>query len=244
MAKKGVIEHTLSAYLKHIKLISFFSLAAFIALLIPLFVGTPTYATLGSMNLRIWSVPDLTIIDIAILSLTFLSSLFLISFAIVAINLVIKSDRTHTSIRKEVVAGVRKYAFNIFWIFLGVELLLFALQLITFELRMQEILYPLLSFAVFIPVFFAPPALVIDDLRPWRALEKSVSLFFSKFPYVLLWTFSGFIAFSAMAISLFLLPIPHSISEILILAINSIFILPLLVVFQTQIYMSKYTILD
>ena len=41
-------------------------------------------------------------------------------------------------------------------------------------------------------MFFAAPALVIDDVRPWRALQRSTNMFISKLPYIALWILFGF----------------------------------------------------
>ena len=237
-----ILRYSVDSYLRNLKLILFFSIPLLIAFLIPIYVQMPSFLALGGIYLRTGSIPDMTYVDAGIMILSFMVSLFLISFAIVDINLIVKSERTTLKIRKEVIDGIGKYTVHVFWIFLTVELVLLIIQLIALEYGIQEIASPILSFIVFLPVFYAPAALVIDDLRPWRALEKSVSMIFSKFFYFMIWLLIGFVLlsfFDLVLLSLF----PTGVGSLLMLAVNSIFILPYLVVLQTQMYMTKYTIL-
>jgi hypothetical protein len=44
----------------------------------------------------------------------------------------------------------------------------------------------------------------------------------------------------AIALALF----PHKVGSLVVLLLNSLLLMPFLIVLQTQIYMSKYTILD
>jgi hypothetical protein len=240
----GIIAYSINAYLKNLKLISFFSIPFLIAFLIPLYVQTPTFPALGAILLRTGSLPDVSEMQAAVMLIAFLLHLLLFSFAIVAINLVIKSERTLTHIGQEVIKGIEKYVFNVFWILLTEALLFLAINLFAFELRMQETLVPVLVFLVSLPVFYVPAALVIDDLRPFRALEKSIAIVISKFPYLILWLLIGLAFLSFLGLILFAIPgFSKETAHLLLLIINSLFLLPFLVVFQSQIYISKYTIL-
>ncbi len=239
----NILQYSLKTYLSHIRLISLFSISLLFAFLIPLFVRIPTFVSIGAIFLRTGSIPELTQVESAVMVLSFLISLFLISFAIVNINLVIRSERTQTHIGKEVISGLSKYTLNVFWLYLSAELLLLIIQLLTFEWGAQQILSPILSFLAILPFFYAPAGLVIDDLRPFRAVQKSFSMVLSKLPYFLLWLA---IAFFLLAIPefLFFAILPHEIVPWLLLALNSIIIMPFLIVLQTQIYISKYSILN
>ena len=240
---ENILTHSLSAYRKNIKLISFFSIPALIALLIPTFVNTPAFAAIGGSFLRTGSIPDLTATDFGIIIISMLVSLYLISFAIVNINLVIKSMRTNTDIKKEVLKGITGYTLNVFLLFLLGTIMLLIIQLLTFEMGMQQWLSPILSFMVWLPIFYAPAALVIDDLRPFRAAQKSFGMVFSKLPYFALWCVIAIVLLSLLDI-IFLNLLPHKIGSLAVLLINSLIVMPFLIVFQTQVYMSKYTILD
>ncbi|MEM4634071.1 MAG: hypothetical protein QW275_02860, partial [Candidatus Anstonellaceae archaeon] len=215
----------------------------FLALVIPTMVNTPVFAALGGTFLRTGSIPDLKASEFGIIIAALLASLYLMSFAIVNINIVIKSQRTATNIKNEVIKGITGHTLNVFLMFLFGTITLLIIQLVTFELGAQSWLSPLLSLIAWLPLFFAPAALVIDELRPFRAAQKSFNMVFSKFPYFLLWLAIAFILLSALDL-LFLSFLPHKIGSFAVLILNSLVIVPFLIVLQTQIYLSKYTILD
>jgi hypothetical protein len=239
---ENILSHSFEAYFKNIKLISFFAIPSLLALLIPTLVNTPVFAALGGTFLRTGSIPDLQTSDFGVIIAGALASLYLMSFAIVNINIVIKSQRTSTSIKNEVLRGITGHTLNVFLLFLLGTIALLIIQLLTFELGAQSWLSPILSLLVWLPLFYAPAGLVIDELRPFRAAQKSFSMVFSKLPYLLLWLASSFILLSVLDV-VFLSLLPHKLGSLAVLLINSVVLVPFLIVFQTQIYMSKYTIL-
>lgn len=239
---ENILSYSFAAYSKNIKLISFFSIPALLGLLIPTLVNTPVFAALGGSFLRTGSIPDLQAADFGVIILAVLSSLYLISFAIVNINIVIKSQRTGTSIKNEVFKGITGYTLNVFLLFLLGTMALLIIQLLTFELGAQGWLAPALSLVVWLPLFYAPAALVIDEMRPFRAAEKSFKMIFSKFPYFLLWLVISFVLLSVLD-ALFLGLLPHKTGSLAVLVLNSLVLMPFLIVLQTEIYLSKYTIL-
>lgn len=240
---ENILSYSFKAYSQNIRLISFFSLPALIALLVPLLVNTPVFAALGGSFLRTGSIPDMTGAELGIVIVALLASLYLISFAMVNINLVIKSQRSGTSIKNEVIKGITGYTLNVFLLFLLGTIALLIIQLLTFELGAQSWLSPLLSLLVWLPLFYAPAALVIDDMRPFRAAEKSFRMVFSKLPYFLLWLAISFVLLSLLDV-IFLSLLAHKLGSLAVLVINSLVLMPFLIVLQTEIYLSKYTILD
>ena len=245
----SILAHSFKAYSRNIKMISFFSIPALIGLLIPLLVNTPVFAALGGTFLRTGSIPDLSAGDFGIILLSLLASLYLISFAIVNINIVIKAQRTGTSVKNEVLKGLTGYTLNVFLLFLLGTIALLIIQLLTLELGAQNYLAPILSLLVWLPLFYAPAGLVIDDLRPFRAAEKSFKMVFSKFHYFIMWIAIAFVLLSLLDLIFLnlgaILPVStHKIGSLAVLIINSLFLMPFLIVLQTEIYISKYTILD
>jgi len=240
---EGILAHSFASYRKNMKLISFFAIPALLGLLIPIFINTPVFSALGGTFLRTGSIPDTTAFELGMIIAGLISSLYLISFAIVNINIVIKSQRTSTNIRAEVMKGITGYTLNVFLLFLLGTIALLIIQLLTFELGAQSWLAPLLSLLVWLPLFYAPAGLVIDELRPFRAAQKSFSMVFSKLPYFLVWLV---IAAALLIIfnSVFLMLLPHRLGSLFVLAANSLVLMPFLIVLQTQVYLSKYTILD
>jgi hypothetical protein len=239
---ESILSYSFNAYRKNIRLISVFAIPALIAFLIPTLVNTPVFAALGGSFLRTGSIPDLTAPEFGFIIISVILSLYLISFAIVNINIVIKSQRTQTSIKNEVLKGITGYTLNTFLLFLLGTIALLIIQLLTFELGVQTWLAPILSLIVWLPLFYAPAGLVIDELRPFRAAEKSFKMVFSKLPYFFLWLAIAFVLLSLLDL-VFLNVLPHKVGSLAVLLINSLVLMPFLIVLQTEIYISKYTIL-
>jgi len=239
-----VLKYTANAYLKNIKMVSFFSVPFLLAFLIPLLAPTPTYVALGATFLRTGSMyVDLTGVDIAIIVISFLISLFLVSFAIVAINLLIKSQRTFTNIRSEVIEGIEKYTLTVFWMFLTAWILMLIANLVGYEFGINEWLTPLAAFIVSLPLFYAPTAIVIDEQRPLLALRTSVQMVARRAEMFALWVVIGIAALSLVDIVFILLHSYIPFARYLVLVVNSLVILPFLIMMQVQIYLTKYTIL-
>lgn len=240
--KEGLLALTLKSYEQNANLLVLFAIPALVAFVVPALVGTPAYNALGGIYLRTGSIPDLSAFDFGVMGIALLFSLFLMSFAIVNMNIVVKSQRTNTSIKTEVIKGVTTYSVNVFWIFLVAQMLLLIVQLLTFGMPSQTIIAPVLSLAIMAPVLFAPAALVIDGLRPYRALERSVQTVFSKIHYVALWVLLSFAILSVVD-GIALAVLPQGIGSWVAVVANALFLMPFLVVMLAQIYISKYTII-
>ncbi len=237
----SLFDHTWSAYTKHFLIIFTLALPGLVALLMPAAIGAPAYRTLGGIYLRTASIPDLTGSDYAAILAGVLISLFLMSFAMVNINLVIKSERTLTNIGKEVMRHLTTTTLSVFWVSLVGIILLFIVQLLTSEWGVQKWLSPLLSGIVGMVLFIVPTAMVMDDLRPWRAVQKSVETTLHKWPLVLLWLVMALVCVSVIDGIALMLPAPYG--SYIVLVLNSTILLPYFVVMLGQIYISKYTIL-
>ena len=236
-----VLGHSVNAYMKNLKLMLFFSVPALLALLIPLASPLPTYIAVGGTYLRTSSMPELTGFDIAFMVIAFLASLFLISFATAAICIIVKSQRTLTHIRREVIGGIEKYVLNIFWIFLTAELLYIIVGMLAYEWQVQGWLNPLATLVGSLFLVYAPAALVIDDMRPFRAVEASFNSVKRRPELFLLWVAVAVVSLSIVEIlALVLLRENHKLAQLIVLVLNSLFIFPFLMVLQTQIYMAKY----
>lgn len=233
------LKHGVAAYLRNFKLMLFFSVPALLALLIPVLSPLPTYTAVGGTFLRTGSVPELTAFDIALMSISFLASLFLISFALVSINIVVKSQRTMTQIRKQVILGLEKYVLNVFWIFLTAQLLFLIVGFLAYDWHAQNWLNPLFTLGVSLFLVYTPAALVIDDMRPFRALQASYNSVVRNPGVFLAWLAIAIVSISALEL-LALAALPHAAAQIVVLVVNSLFIFPFLVVLQAHAYMEKY----
>ena len=89
-------------------------------------------------------------------------------------------------------------------------------------------------------VFFVPQAMVIDNYRLGRALDASIAMVGRKFADVALWVLIGTLLLTLSELILFILPYP--LGSYLVLLVNSLFVLPFLVIYQAHIYMKKYAL--
>lgn len=242
MVLKAVFQHTWETYTKHFWLIMFMAVPGLFALIIPSLVGTPTFAALGATYLRTNSIPDLSQAKTAVMIATVLLSLFLMSFAIVNINLVIRSTRTLTHVREEIMQSLGTTTLSVFWVYLVVEIILLIIQLYTYELGAQALLAPLLNGVAGMVVLLMPTAMVIDEVRPGRALERSIQTVLRKLPLFVVWLLGGLITLSI--VELVLLAVLRPWAPALMVLFSSLILMPFMVVSLGQIYISKYTIID
>ncbi|MFH1306787.1 MAG: hypothetical protein ABIH83_04010, partial [Candidatus Micrarchaeota archaeon] len=180
MGKKSILSYTFEIYLKNFGLILLAAVPGLFGLIIPLVVGMPTYIALGGAYLRTGTIPDLGIGAAVFMIIALLISLYLMSFAIVGINLVVKRQRTLKRLSTEEIASVAKYTNSVFLIFLIGTVLLLLVQLLTFEYQIQKFLAPVLNLIVGFGLLFLPAAMVMDDARAFRALQKSFDVVIKK----------------------------------------------------------------
>lgn len=239
-----VVKYASEAYASNIKLVLFFSLPFLLAFLIPVFSPMPTFTAVGASFLRTGSMyVDLTSFDIAIIVLSFLVSMFLISFAIVSINLIIKSQRTFTNIKKEVLDGIEKYVVSVFWLYTTAWILILIVNLFSYEWNLNEFITPIFAFLISLPLFYAPTAMVIDEQRPIRAMATSLEMIKRQFGLFILWLIIGSAALSLIDFIFILIQAYIPYATLIPLTLNALFVLPFLIMLQVQIYLTKYTIL-
>lgn len=233
-----ILEYTIADFVKKFNMIEVFAIPMIFAFLIPVFVAAPSYLAIGGIFLRTGSIPDLSILDILLSVVGYAVSLFLISASVVNINLTIKSKRTQTTIKDEVIMAMQTYALRIFVIYTIILILSFALQVLTYESNIQKIIYPVAMFLISLVTFYVAPAIVIDDSGIFDAIEKSMKIAFQAPLMVLAWVVIGFIALAITKVVCDL--IFGSFSGYVVLLINSLLVLPFLILLQTHMYMEKY----
>ncbi len=242
MSISAIIDHTLEAYKKNFKLISFFSFPFAIVFLLSTLLQN--FLSLSGIFLRYGSIQtDLSAIDAVIIVGVFLLSLLFFSFALVAVNLVIKSQRTLKRLTHYEHEKIEINTAKMFTLFLAVFVLILVINLLLYDFQLTSSLGLLFSLLISLVILFAPQAIVIDDLSITHALYMSISIIFRRFTY--------FLAFMAIASFLILLntqifmgmesAIPFS--RYLAVLVNALIILPFLEVMKVQIYLSKYPVL-
>ena len=244
MVETEVIGYSIEAFRKNAKLVLFFSVPFLLAFAIPLLSPMPTYISLGATFLRTGSMfVDLTYFDVGLIFVSSLASIFLISFATVSINLVIKSQRTMTNISTEVMEGIEKYTMTIFLLYTLSLVLSLVVLLVSYEYQAEGLTTPLFSFLVSLVLFYVPAAIVIDELRLTEAMRMSLYMIRNKFVLFLLWLILGFLILTVLDIFFVFLASYVTWSRYVMLVLNSLIVMPFLVILQTQMYLTKYTIL-
>lgn len=239
MGIRRIVDYTFMEYKRNLWLILIFSVMFIISMLSLFLAPTPTYVSLGGTFLRVGSIPELTIMDIAAIVGAYLFSIFIFADAITNINLLIKAKRTLTKIPSEIFGGAFKYALKIFFVYTIAMLVIFAVNIATFESSLHNIIYPLASFIVFMGIFFVPPAVILDDMDTFRAIATSIKALKTRWSLVIVWAILGVIAISAIEFFSFLV-LGAASGKYLVIALNGLLIIPVLTIFQTQVYMEKY----
>jgi len=249
-----VFQYSLDFYLKKVLLVALFSVPFFLAFLVPLLVPTPTYLAVGSLFVRSGSLPEFSIFDLIITGAGYIFAMFIISDTIVNINILVRSRRTLTETTQEMMSAISNHAMKIFYILTLVLLLHFIVLLLTYDMPLQSVIYPLFSFVVSYFLFFVPPAIVIDNSTVYEAIVRSVNLTLVRplsflktwdvsaltMPVlIMLWVLFGavLLVFSKLVGDFLFAGI---FSQFLVLLLNTIVFLPFLIILQTQMYMEKY----
>lgn len=234
-----VFRYAAEFYLKRLGLIVLFSLPFVAAFLIPALVPAPTYLALGGVFLRTGSIPELDLAGIIITALGYAIAVFLIADTIVNVNIIVRSKRTLTDISREMADAMGTHATRIFYIYTLMLLLMFIAQLVTYENPLQSWLYPLFLLALSYLLFFVPPAVVIDNSDTPTAIRRSAQMALRKPRFFLLWTLMCFFSLSFVKVAADFL-FSGLFANYFVLLVNSLLVLPFLIVLQTQMYMEKY----
>lgn len=238
-----IMDHSIEAYRRNTNLILLFSIPFLVAFLIPVFITMPTFPAVGSIYLRTGSIPMMTMSESGLMLIVYLISLYLVSFAIVNINIVIKAQRASVNIKKEVIKGISTTTFGIFLLYILYSVALLVAQLITYSIAYRDLIVSILNFIIGIPFFYAPAAMVIDGVSIERSLKVSVRQVIRKPWFFAFWLATGVVLLSAVT-GISLAVGPNTYGSLLAIFLNSVLVLPYLIVMQTQMYLAKYPILS
>lgn len=239
MGFRKIIQHTINEYKRNLWFILLFSAMFVISTLATLLAPTPTYVSLGGTFLRIRNLPELTVPDLTIIIWAYLFSLFIFACAVSSINIIIKANRTLARIPTELFKVGLGYALRIFFIYTIVMLVIAAINIASFENPNHNLIYNVLSFLVFMAVFFVVPAIVIDDMETFNAIFVSIKLLGTKWQLVCIWALAGLIILSLIEFISFTI-IPSAIAKYVVILLNGLIIIPIFTIFQTQVYLEKY----
>ncbi len=239
----NVLRYTADAYLANLQLVLLFSLSAVIAFIVPVFASFPTYNDAGSIFLRTASIfINLTPVSITvIIASTILSTLFL-SFAIVAINVMVKHSRTHTRIRREVMAGLESYTGKVFLVLLAFNAILIITNMVAYRYQIGNYITWVVALALTPFFFYSPASIVIDDNKMVRSLKASLKFFRKRPEYFGLWIGCAVVSYTVLDLAAISIAGPL-VAEYIVLVVGSLLILPFLIMLQGESYMKRFSML-
>ena len=241
----GVLWHTIDSYLRNLKFLLLFSVSFLIVM--PLALLLPNFASMGGIFFRFGSISrDIGILDLALIAVVFCISLLLFSFGLVAVNMIVKTERTMKTVTFYEFEKIEQYTFKLFSVFFIVFLTSLAINMVLYEYGLHATLGALVSLIASLLVVFAPQAIVIDNQKARHVPQMSLSVIFKKLPLFLMYSVIA-IVLIALVTEVFILLAPaigHPVSaELLAVAVNGLLVLPFLEVLKAQVYLSKYTLL-
>ena len=239
----NVLRYAVDTYLSNIYLILLSSIPFVIAFIIPVFAGFPTYVDAGAIFIRTASLFfNLDLFSTAVIAVALLFSLLFLSFAIVAINVVVKHSRTRTKVKQEVIDGLERYTSKVFVVLLLATFITLLANALSYGKSYSAVLTVLVGLAITPFLFYAPASIVIDDNNIMRAIRASIKFFSRKFDYFLLWLVIAIALITAFDF-IFIAIGGSVLSRYLMLVVNSLFILPFLVLLQSELYMKRFKLL-
>jgi hypothetical protein len=244
----NLLEDAWEIYAKNIKLVLLFSIPFIISVIIPMLALRPTYIASGAIFLRSASIfLDINAVSVAVIIVSLFLSLLFLSFAFVAISLIVKGERTYTKHARTVIRDIEKYTGKVFVVLLFYAFALVLSNMLGYSLGIEGIT-PIVGFFLFIAVFYAPTAIVIDNKRVLAAMKQSVVMVIKKPQYFVVWfvlitLVLSVIDFVVIAVAGALLSQGTILSQYLLLVVNSLFVLPYFIIYQAEAYMRRFSIL-
>ena len=240
----NVLRNAFETYSGHLELIAFSAISLVLAFLIPAISPFPTFLDLGSEFVRTASVfSNLTAVDLVIIIVSTMFSILFLSFAIVMVNITIKYRKTRVKIGSEVIRALEKYTGNVFIILFLFTFILMAVDIVSYSFVGSTAgLITAIAGLLLTPFFFyAPSSIVIDEKKVRHSLGASFSFISKRFGYLLLWLIVA-IAFLTASDLLFM-PLGPQLSGYVLLFVDSILILPFLLILQGEMYINRYDML-
>lgn len=238
-----VMKNAIDTYTKYTSMILFFSIPFIIALILPAFSPAPIFSALGGYFLRSGSIPDLSTMDTFLIIVVSAVSLAFLALALVAVTLVVKASRTKTRVSAEALRNLGKYTAVVFGIFAFVKVVEILILMYTSSANLPELPVFLFGFIASLGLFYAAPAVVLEEKKPVPAVLSSYRHVFRKPLDFILWLVVAFVLLALVSTLSFTMFTDTGMRQGFTILVNSLFILPFLVVLQAHIYIKKYTII-
>ena len=241
----GVFWHALDSYFRNFKFLLLFSIP--FVIVFPLALMLPNFTSLGGIFLRFGSISrDIGFPELALISLAFCISLLLFSFGLVAINMVVKTERTLKTISFYEFEKIEMYTLKLFAVFFTAFIISLAANIFLYEKGLHSTLGALISFIAALLVIFAPQAIVMDNQQAKYVPKNTLSVILHKFPLFLSYLVTSVILILVLG-QLMLSAAPFLggtvNAQLLTVLVNAVIIVPFLEVLKSQVYLSKYSLL-
>lgn len=242
-----MLKETFLAYKKNFRQVLLFSLPFLITFIIPIIVKLPTFLALGGIFLRSGGIfLTLTLQDAVYIAIPILLSLLFLSFGVVAMNLIIKAQKTLTKTKASVISEISLYVLEVFIFYLGAIFFYALVTIFGYIYNVPQVFGYVLIFVFSALTFYIPPAVVIDELSLKKALFASLKRIKKAPGYFVLWLIIGgalvsVVSLASLAFEGFVFDVP--LSEFVSLLLNSFIVAPLLTIMQTEAYIRKYPML-
>ncbi len=238
----NVLVNAFHTYSKHLELIAFSAVSLILAFVVPLLSPFPTYLDIGSTFIRTASVfTNLTPFSIVVIIASTLFSLLFLSFAIVVINLTVKYRKTGAKLGRDVIGGLERYTGNVFLVLFLFTSILMLVNIVSYNTSFSGLLTAIVGLILTPFLFYAPSAIVIDERRFVRAVQSSISFIRKRPSYLLIWIAITIVILSAT--DLIFMPLGAVISGYVLLFVDSIFVLPFILVLQSEMYINRFDML-
>jgi len=224
------------SYFKHFHVVIGYALA----LLVTLFVNNYAFSMIGNDVAFVYTKGYGAWIYLLVLLAVVFSSLIYAMFTSILV-FVVKRDLFQGVKKQDMVKHVIKSALSIFYLMLVVNIIYFILYII-FVGTFLDVILPILYIIVFVFIFYVPQSIVVDEEGIFVGLEHSHN-FLNKHK---LTSFLIFLAFVVLVLVIGLIStyIEGNVGLIIGLILNTVFVVPLLEIVKTIIYLTKFDIFD
>ncbi|BCS90554.1 MAG: hypothetical protein ARM1_0011 [Candidatus Micrarchaeota archaeon] len=243
------LRYTISYYISNIKIVTLLSLPILIAVILSLLLYRYALPQSYALFISIDLIESKSIANIIVAVLDLIIPNIFISFSIAMLNLLLKSRRTFTKITNDIILSIERYTSRIFVIVIAYMILssfIFYLASIS-SIHIFILTAALISFIIYALIFYAPNAIVLDDLSIINSIKKSIYLQRKRPAYFICWiVLSAIVVLLLILISLYLNHLNPSYTTLynyLIFTIYGLFFLPFIILLQANMYLDRYKLL-
>jgi len=233
-------DKSVKTYRKHYDAAILFGMPLLLSMIFLVLFPYPTFTSLGAIFLRVINLSDLGALGVGITALVLLVSILLLGITISAISLIVKEERVGHKTRYSLfLEAIRTYSIGISVFYLALFLLLAGIQLLTFIMDINTVLFSIVSLAISYLAFFVPFAMVIDDYSVGRAITAALDHLRLKPLDPIKW-FVMILAANLAIVFILQLAMDYQLAKFIATFINGLIVLPFMIIYGAHMYVDKY----